>query len=167
MILQGLTMPDDPTVTSLLLSTFLPQRLSRSVRRIVHVDLATSEDLAQEIWLLCWTKKILPSRTLIRNRCYDWLRSRTCELSANEHRVTAGTPPETGLPSHDIQWVNNLIETSGLTQTERMVVWKKFWKGQSDESIGQDMALAHSRVVEILTSAKNKLYINYLKGQEQ
>lgn len=122
------------------------------VRKSVRVDEATIEDLVSEIYTKCLEKSYKPTKKIIRNTCFDWLRHQKVVIDGAYTFAILHRSDETAF---DPKYVHELLEKSNLTPNEQQLVWETFW-----------LDLSPINKIAILANALRKLLITAKKGRK-
>lgn len=138
-----------------------PERILRSLRAISpRFPLSELEDLAQEIWLECFSQHHYCSRKLILWRFLDHVKRKAVQTTTEEayaHQRSLFSPPS---PT-DIETCHELISKAGLSSIESTTLALYFWLSWTLTEISSRLNINASRT---LASVLEKLSIEASKG---
>ncbi len=138
------------------------------VIRITKAFLPTEmdyESIAMDTLLESWQNGIeQPSRSFIRNRCWDALRKRRTELTANEG-LSIYSPDETHGALEGVDFDNLMTKlVHGLSVDERKVIWYRFYLGSSVAEIAKKMDIGKGKVYIMLAESLFKMRQEIIDG---
>ena len=126
---------------------------------------ADHENIAMDILLESWLKgHEKPSRTFIKNRCWDALRRRRTELQANEghsFKTPESSPDQTGEVDFD-NLMTKLVKN--LSVDERRAVWYKFYQGLKVPEMSRRMGIGKAKAYNVLKEALYKMRQEHRDG---
>lgn len=129
--------------------------ITKTVRKIL-ADNFDYEDIAVGIFIECLEKGVMPSHTVVKRRCLDALRKRYNEVAYREGLPEPLTSRDEGLQAIDnIDQIERLM--AGLTNSERMIVFYRFFIGDSVKEIAEIVKLPVSIVYQRLREALYKM----------
>lgn len=137
----------------------------KTVKRLCHPPI-DAENLAADIVLEHLISQRPVSFIAIQNRCRDALRRlrseqrllQGVELRKHDNLQRSFEEQEnSALLNPELDMVQHLITVADLTFSERTVLWKRFYKGQTLEQIAKDMGTAQYRISSTLYFAIEKL----------
>ena len=133
------------------------ERVTRIARRFLPRGM-DYENVAMDVLIESWLNKVeQPSRSFIRNRCWDALRRLQSELKANES-LALKAPVEHGSGIRKVDF-NNLMTkiTSVLTSDEKKLIWYRFYMGLKIPEIAQKIGIRRSKAYVMLSEALYKM----------
>lgn len=138
------------------------------VIRITKTFLPTEmdyESIAMDTLLESWQNGIeQPSRGFIKNRCWDALRKRRTELTANEG-LSMYSPDETHSALEGVDFDNLMTQlVSSLSVDERKVIWYRFFGGYSVADTAKKLDFSKGKVYVMLTESLFKMRQEIIDG---
>ena len=133
------------------------ERVTRIARRFLPRGM-DYENVAMDVLIESWMNKVeQPSRSFIRNRCWDALRRLQSELKANES-LALKAPVDYGSGIKKVDF-NNLMTkiTSVLTSDEKKLVWYRFYMGLKIPEIAKRLAIRKNKAYGMLAEALYKM----------
>jgi len=131
-------------------------RVTNLVQRFLHSGV-DYENVAMDIILESWQKgHYVPSRSFIKNRCWDALRKHRTELKANEGLSLRTKSCPNG--AHDVEFDNLMTKlVRNLSADERRLVWYRFWLSLKVPEISKRMGLGRARTYAMLGEVLYKM----------
>lgn len=133
------------------------ERVTRIAQRFLPRGM-DYEGIAMDVLIESWLNQVeQPSRSFIRNRCWDALRKLQSELRANE-ALALKTPTGHGSGTEKVD-LNNLMTkiTSVLTSDEKKLIWYRFYMGLKIPEIAQKIGIRRSKAYVMLSEALYKM----------
>ena len=133
------------------------ERVTRIAQRFLPRGM-DYEGIAMDVLIESWLNQVeQPSRSFIRNRCWDALRKLQSELRANE-ALALKTPTDHGSGTEKVD-LNNLMTkiTSVLTSDEKKLIWYRFYMGLKIPEIAQKIGIRRSKAYVMLSEALYKM----------
>jgi len=107
------------------------QTIQKMVERYLYSNVYDVEDIAMKIYIELLEKDKYLSRLYVRNRCIDESRrARKITFCPLEHFEHLESQDETNSTLNSIELVNLLIANVIFSPTERLLIYRAFYKGE-------------------------------------
>lgn len=137
------------------------KRILAVVRQILPRSESDQEDIAMQVWSEGWERGFTPSRKHIRDRCYDFLRSRR-SLGPLPDNIEQPTEED----SHNEEYVAYLMNHSELSPEVRLLIFNRFYMGMSMPEAAKECGISLARANRELQNGLQHLRDLYRKEQE-